>query len=85
MLLLSTNDCGGFTTDPEVRALADTVWTNVSLFNFNVAIFAIFAGIATGLGKQWLLGMINFVSLWLVGFPIIYHHTIYLNKGLVAV
>merc|ERR1711865_267793 len=76
---------GVFTTDPEVRALADTVWTNVSLFNFNVAIFAIFAGIATGLGKQWLLGMINFGYLWLVGFPIIYYHAIYLDQGLTAV
>ena len=76
---------GVFTTDPEVRALADTVWTNVSLFNFNVAIFAIFAGIATGLGKQWLLGMINFGYLWLVGFPIIYYHAIYLDEGLTAV
>ena len=72
--------------DSAIIDLAETVWKNVSLFNFNVTIVATFAGIAIGLGKQWwMLGMINFVSLWLVGFPIIYYHAIYLNKGLVAV
>ena len=69
--------------DSIIIDLTETVRKNVSLFDFNVTIVATFAGIATGLGNQWwMLGMVNFVSLWLVGFPIIYYQPIYLNKGL---
>lgn len=39
-----------FTRDKEVVSLAHKIWWKVCLFNFNVAIFAIFAGVATGLG-----------------------------------
>ena len=36
-----------FTTDDAVKELAKVIWWKVSLFNLNVAIFAILAGIAT--------------------------------------
>lgn len=74
-----------FTTDDAVKALADTIWLEVAFFNFNVTIFAVFAGVATGLGKQWPLGVINFVFLWLFGMPIIYYTAIVLDRGLGAV
>ena len=53
-----------FTKDSEVEELASEVWIWVSFFNFNVALFGILCGVATGLGQQWTLGTINF--LWLV-------------------
>ena len=42
-----------FTSNQEVQELAEVIFVKVALFNFNIAIFAILAGIATGLGKQW--------------------------------
>ncbi len=75
---------GFFTTDDAVKELADVVWLKVSLFNFNVAIFGILVGIATGLGKQWPLGVINFVFLWLFGLPMIYYTAVVQDQGLDA-
>ena len=75
---------GFFTTDDDVKELADVVWLKVSLFNFNVAIFGILVGIATGLGKQWPLGVINFVFLWLFGLPMIYYTAVVQDQGLDA-
>ena len=74
-----------FTTDDTVKELADLIWWKVSLFNLNVAIFGILAGIATGLGKQWSLGIINFVFLWLFALPMIYYTAVVLDQGLNAV
>jgi len=71
-----------FSHDDDVKELAETIWTKVALFNINVAIFAILAGIAVGLGKQWTLGVINFVFLWIFGFPIIYYKVVMLNGNL---
>eukprot|EP00533_Pseudo-nitzschia_delicatissima_P009088 CAMPEP_0116112390 /NCGR_PEP_ID=MMETSP0327-20121206/18952_1 /TAXON_ID=44447 /ORGANISM="Pseudo-nitzschia delicatissima, Strain B596" /LENGTH=151 /DNA_ID=CAMNT_0003605683 /DNA_START=490 /DNA_END=941 /DNA_ORIENTATION=- len=71
-------------TDDAVKELADVVWLKVSLFNFNVAIFGILVGIATGLGKQWPLGVINFVFLWLFGLPMIYYTAVVQDQGLDA-
>eukprot|EP00535_Pseudo-nitzschia_heimii_P011877 CAMPEP_0197194454 /NCGR_PEP_ID=MMETSP1423-20130617/29264_1 /TAXON_ID=476441 /ORGANISM="Pseudo-nitzschia heimii, Strain UNC1101" /LENGTH=84 /DNA_ID=CAMNT_0042647879 /DNA_START=34 /DNA_END=285 /DNA_ORIENTATION=- len=50
----------------------------------NIAVFAIFTGVATGLGKQWPLGVINFVFLWLFGLPTIYYTAVVLDQGLDA-
>jgi MATE family multidrug resistance protein len=75
---------GLFTTDESVKELADVIWLKVSLFNLNIAIFGIMVGIATGLGKQWSLGVINFVFLWLFGLPMIYYTAIVRDKGLDA-
>ena len=75
---------GFFTSDNDVKELAEVIWLEVSLFNFNVAIFGVLAGIATGLGKQWPLGVINFVFLWLFGLPMIYYSAIVKDQGLNA-
>ncbi|OEU12870.1 hypothetical protein FRACYDRAFT_219514, partial [Fragilariopsis cylindrus CCMP1102] len=74
-----------FTSNQEVQELAELIFVKVALFNFNIAIFAILAGIATGLGKQWLLGIINFIFLWIFGLPIIYYKSIVCDGGLNAV
>jgi Na+-driven multidrug efflux pump len=71
-----------FTTNDEVKELAKEVWYKVCLFNFNVAIFGVLVGVATGLGKQWSLGIINFVCLFFFGLPVIYYSSITLNGGL---
>lgn len=74
-----------FTTDDDVKELAHLIWWKVCLFNFNVAIFGILCGIATGLAKQWTLGAINLFFLWVFpGLPMIYYTTIILQHGLDA-
>ncbi|KAG7343937.1 MATE efflux family protein [Nitzschia inconspicua] len=76
---------GMFTTNDDVKDLAHFIWWKVCLFNFNVAIFGILCGIATGLAKQWTLGVINLFFLWLFpGIPMIYYTTIILKQGLDA-
>lgn len=74
-----------FSSDPQVQELAEIIFIKVAIFNFNVAIFAILAGVATGLGKQWPLGVINFIFLWIFGLPIIYYKAILCHEGLNAV
>ena len=62
-----------FTNDPEVLGLAHKIWWKVCVLNFNVAIFGILTGIATGLGAQWTLGAVNFFFLWGFGIPVTYY------------
>jgi MATE family multidrug resistance protein len=71
-----------FTADFQVKELAHAIWFKVCLFNFNVSIFGILVGIATGLGKQWTLGVINLVWLWVFGIPVIYYTSILQDGGL---
>jgi hypothetical protein len=42
-------------------------------------------GISTGLGKQWSLGIINFVCLWVFVLPVMYYFAIIRGGGLQAV
>eukprot|EP00797_Seminavis_robusta_P022883 Sro36_g022690.1 Uncharacterized transporter C323.07c (327) ;mRNA; r:16697-17677 len=76
--------CGFFTTEAEVLAMAHKIWWKVALFSFNVAVFALFSGVATGLGMQWSLGAVNFFFLWVFGVPVTYHATITMGGGLEA-
>jgi len=73
-----------FTTEAQVIGKAEQIWWKVCLFSFNVAIFALFTGVATGLGMQWSLGAVNFGFLWLFGVPVTYYSTIVLRGGLEA-
>jgi Na+-driven multidrug efflux pump len=74
-----------FTSSEDVKELAHLIWWKVCLFNFNVAIFGILCGVATGLAKQWTLGAINLFFLWIFpGLPMIYYKTIILHQGLDA-
>ena len=65
----------------EVFDLAELIWSKVSFYNLNIALFGILAGISNGLGKQWDLGMINVFFLWVFGMPIIYYTTIIKENG----
>jgi len=75
---------GVFTHNEEVKAGAHEIWSKVSIFNFSMSIFGTFSGIATGLGMQWPLGIINFVFLFLFGLPVIYYTSVVLDQGLNA-
>ena len=59
-----------------VYDLAESIWPEVSVFNFSCNMFLILAGVSSGLGKQWALGTINVVFLWVLGMPIIYYTAI---------
>lgn len=74
-----------FTTDDEVKELSHAIWFKVCLFNFIVAQFDVLWGIATGLGKQWSLGIINFAFLWIFGLPAICYAAVVCGGGLDAV
>lgn len=73
-----------FTTEPNVIALVQKLWWKVCLFNMNISIFAMLAGVGVGLGKQWSLGAVNFFFLWVFGVPAAYFATITLEGGLDA-
>ena len=73
-----------FTTDPDVLEGAHAIWVKVCLSNLNMSLFAVLAGIATGLGMQWTLGIVNCVSLFLVGIPAIYYFALVQGGGLQA-
>ncbi len=74
-----------FTTNDVVKELAHAIWYKVCLFSMNVSIFGILAGVATGLGLQWSLGVINLVWLWAFGLPVIYYSAIMKDGGLQSV
>lgn len=76
---------GLFTNSDDVKELAEDIWPHVSIFNLNVAIFGVLAGVATGLGMQWPLGVINFVFLWLLGLPMMYYSGVMRDGGLESV
>lgn len=71
-----------FTHDADVMALALRIWWKVCVFNFLVALFAMLAGVATGLGQQWALGYVNFFFLFVVGLPAIYYFAVVQEGGL---
>lgn len=64
----------------EVFDLADSIWPEVCVFTFNVALFGIMIGISSGLGKQWILAIINVFYLWIFGMPVIYYTAIVSNN-----
>ena len=73
---------GFFSQDPQVMELAKAIWWKVCLFNFLVALFGVLVGVATGLGKQWTLGYVNFFFLFILGLPICYYLAVVQEGGL---
>jgi MATE family multidrug resistance protein len=55
--------------EPAVWKGCDQIWHYVVFFYFNLSMFGINLGIATGLGMQWTLGLVTVVFLWILGFP----------------
>ena len=73
-----------FTTEPIVIHLVRSMWWKVCVFNMNISIFAMLAGVGVGLGKQWTLGVVNVFFMWVVGVPATYIATVDLGGGLDA-
>jgi multidrug resistance protein, MATE family len=74
-----------FTNEPEVIAGCEEVWMKVCIYCFFLFTFAVNMGIATGLEKQWLLGVLTIFFLWVVALPGAYYFAIVRQGGLNAV
>mmetsp|Transcript_116593 Transcript_116593/g.238489 ORF Transcript_116593/g.238489 Transcript_116593/m.238489 type:complete len:561 (+) Transcript_116593:245-1927(+) len=64
-----------------VYDLTESIWTLVSIFFPVVSLFMLLSGVSSALGKQWVLGTINFFWLWVFGMPIIYYTSIMREDG----
>ncbi|CAJ1962121.1 unnamed protein product [Cylindrotheca closterium] len=73
-----------FTNDAEVLAIAQHMWWKLCIFSQTCSLFGMLQGVATGLGMQWWLACINFVSLWVFVMPILYYSAVVLGGGLEA-
>ncbi|KAL3930027.1 MAG: hypothetical protein SGBAC_011949 [Bacillariaceae sp.] len=73
-----------FTNDTEVVQMTEQMWWKLCMFSQICSVFAVFEGIATGLGMQWTLACINFVWLWVFGLPTLYYVAIVRGGGLEA-
>eukprot|EP00592_Proboscia_alata_P027453 CAMPEP_0194449450 /NCGR_PEP_ID=MMETSP0176-20130528/130155_1 /TAXON_ID=216777 /ORGANISM="Proboscia alata, Strain PI-D3" /LENGTH=209 /DNA_ID=CAMNT_0039276581 /DNA_START=141 /DNA_END=770 /DNA_ORIENTATION=+ len=71
-----------FTRDPNVVEGCKTIWFKVCILHFNVGIYCIVVGIATGLGMQWTLGICNFFAFMIIGLPTVYYYAIFRDGGL---
>jgi Na+-driven multidrug efflux pump len=69
-----------FTSDPDILHGCDEIWLYVTIFYFNLSFFCLNLGIATGLGKQGLLGIVCIIYLFGLGLPITYYVTIIIQQ-----
>jgi multidrug resistance protein, MATE family len=73
-----------FTKEQEVLDGCHEIWAKVCFYNFNLSVFGINMGIATGLGMQWTLGIVAIVFLWVMGLPASYYFAVVRGQGLGA-
>ncbi len=71
-----------FSIDPDIQKGAHAIWWKVSVYYFNLSIYGINMGIATGLGHQWRFGIVTIVCLWGVSLPGMYWYAIRGGGGL---
>jgi MATE family multidrug resistance protein len=71
-----------FTSEPDVLEGCERIWWKVSIFYFNLSIYGINMGIATGLGMQWRFGIVTFICLWGFSLPGMYYWAIVQGGGL---
>lgn len=71
-----------FTTEPDVIEGCDEIWPKVSFYIIIMGLFGMLKGIATALGKQWILGILVVVYLWSISLPLLYHLSIKKSGGL---
>ena len=69
-----------FTTDKEVLDGCERIWWKVAVYYFNLSLYGINMGVATGLGMQWTFGIVTIVFLWGLSLPSMYYFAI-LNGG----
>jgi Na+-driven multidrug efflux pump len=55
--------------DPQIFEGCDEIWIYACLFIWQLSLFGINAGVAIGLGMQWILGAVTFLFLWVLGLP----------------
>jgi hypothetical protein len=60
----------------------EEIWWKVCVYFFNLAMFGITMGTATGLGMQWTLGLVTIIFLWVMGFPAAYYFSVVRGGGL---
>ena len=71
-----------FTTEDDVLDGAKEIWPKVCIYFFNLCIYALNMGIATGLGQQWMFGIVTVVTLWGISLPSMYFLCIVRGGGL---
>lgn len=71
-----------FTSEPEVLEGCERIWWKVCVFYFNLSVYGINMGIATGLGKQWMFGIVTVIFLWGFSLPGMYYFAIIKGGGL---
>lgn len=71
-----------FTNDDEVLDGARSIWPKVCIYYFCLSIYGINMGISTGLGQQWMFGIVTFIFLWGLSLPSMYYFCIMHGGGL---
>jgi MATE family multidrug resistance protein len=71
-----------FTSEPAVLEGCERIWWKVAIFYFNLSVYGINTGIATGLGMQWRFGIVTFICLWGFSLPGMYYWAIVQGGGL---
>lgn len=71
-----------FTNDERVLEGCERIWWKVVVYFFNLSIFGLNMGLASGLGMQWTLGIVNTFFLWVVGLPAVYVFAVVCGGGL---
>lgn len=74
-----------FTTNPDVVAKCDEIWSMVCVYFFLLSWFALNTGVANGLGMQWQLGRVTFVLLWCFGVPALFYYGVHMYQSLDAI
>ena len=71
-----------FTKEPDVLAGCERIWWKVTVYYWNLSVYGINMGIATGLGMQWMFGIVTVVFLWGFSLPGMYYFAILHGGGL---
>jgi multidrug resistance protein, MATE family len=71
-----------FTNEEAVLEGAHEIWPKVCIYFFNLCIYALNMGVATGLGEQWMFGIVTVIFLWGLSLPSMYYLCIVRGGGL---
>jgi Na+-driven multidrug efflux pump len=71
-----------FTTEEDIIQGCEEIWFKVCLYIFVIGVMSVLDGITTAIGKQWIVGILVVILLWLISLPLLYYFAIYKNGGL---
>lgn len=71
-----------FSDDTNIIQGCHRIWWKVSVYYFNLSVYGINMGIATGLGHQWKFGAVTIIALWGASLPSMYWYAIRGGGGL---